>query len=125
MRSEIRENLRLIVLICQDGRAKAVKSWPATQAIGGVELSNLNIEGDRNNCRRGDEHAHVRVTAFPSFARAVNVPAAVHEHVSEKDQVTREVHEKPFAATFDGYDLAACYLRINFDARETGENCFE
>src|SRR5579862_5583607 len=125
MRSEIRENLRLIVLICQDGRTKAVKSWLATQAIGGVKFSNLNIEGDRNNCRSGDEHAHVRVTAFPSFARAVNVPAAVHQHVGEKDQVTREVHEKPFAATFHRYDLAARDPRIGFDSREAGKNCFE
>ena len=61
----------------------------------------------------------------PFFVRAVDVPAAGHEHVGEEDEVAGEINEDPFAVGFDFFDSATGDGSVYFDAFEFGKDAFE
>src|ERR1700740_2667923 len=85
-----------------------------------VELRYRNLKGNGFKIICGDHNAHLPAWALPAFATAVDVPAAVHQHVREQDEISGKIDEEPLSSRFNSIHYASCQRRIFVDGDPWG-----
>jgi len=62
---------------------------------------------------------------MPLFAGSVDVPASAHQHVSQQNQISGEIHNNPLAVGFHFFHAAACDTGIDCHAVQFWQNAFK
>jgi hypothetical protein len=87
-----------------------------------MKVGNRNVEAHGIYSFCVNNEAHVTSPAMPLFAGSINVPASAHQHVSQQNQIAREIHKNPFAAGFHFFYSAARDTGIDFNAVQFWQN---
>jgi hypothetical protein len=61
-----------------------------------MEFGDRDVESDGFDLRGCEHNAHVLSRTLPFLSRTINVPAAAHEHVGQKNEVARKPYLHPF-----------------------------
>src|SRR5690349_18404394 len=90
-----------------------------------MKFNYRHIEADGYEISRLDYNAHVVPGPLPAFTGAIEVPASVHPHVCEQDQVTGKADQVPLACRGDRFYCPARKGPVFIHAREFGQDRFE
>ena len=97
----------------------------AFKRASGVELGDRDVEGNGLVISAGDGYAHATLRLPPFFSNLIDVPRPAHQHMRDEDQVAREEHETPLAASFDLLDSTTDERGVVVQAGEFCETRFE
>src|SRR3979411_1063486 len=70
-------------------------------------------------------NSHIDGRPLPRLAGPINMPTAIHQHVSEQGQAAGKIHAHPLSLRFNYVDSATRSFRIKVDAEEFWKDSFE
>src|ERR1700733_2143437 len=119
------QNLCVVILRGKHRRAKLVEDAPPPQRFARGELRDRHREPPRLKLRSSCHDPHVPRGPLPALGTTVNVPAAVHQHVRQQNQVAGKINQQPFAASFDLLHHSARHSGVHFHALEFRQDALE
>ena len=90
-----------------------------------MKLGHRHSKGDGDHVAGFDHDPHLARRRFPSFARAIDVPAATHQHMREENESAGKVHQHPFAVRLDLFHVSPGDGRVFLYATKLGKRSFK